>query len=255
MEFMDILSVLFRWGHIVAGILWIGILFWFNWVNVPFAKTIDAETTKKIVPEMFPRALYFFRWGAAWTWILGLLLLMLVFYHGGLMFDEGAAGWGLPSYVMLAVVFLIYPVYDLLSKSSLGKDIRVFGATGFVVVAVISYAMIHWAGFSYRAYNIHIGAMFGTIMAANVWMRIWPAQKKVIPAIKAGTPPDGALFGMAVQRSRHNTYLAVPLVWTMINAHTVVPGANSLFWLLGVIVVGWLAVSLIYNKAGKVKGF
>lgn len=255
MEFMDILSVLFRWAHIIAGILWIGMLYWFNWVNVPFGKTMDGETMKKVAPEMLPRALYFFRWGAAWTWILGLTLLMIVFYHGGLMFDEGAPGWGLPSYVMLAVVFLIYPVYDMLSKSAVCKDIKVIGGVGFVLIAIISYAMIHWADFSYRSYNIHVGAMFGTIMAANVWMRIWPAQKKVIAAIKAGTTPDATVVAMVGQRSRHNTFLSVPLVWTMINAHTVVPGANSLLWLLGVTIVGWFAVSLLYTKSTKVKGF
>ena len=255
MEFMDILSVLFRWAHIVAGILWIGVLFWFNWVNVPFGKTQEPETMKKIVPELLPRALYFFRWAALWTWGLGILVLLLVFYHGGLMFDEGVGSWGLPSYVMLAVVFLMYPLYDALAKSSFGKDIRVFGAIGFVLIAVVSYALMHWAEFSYRAYNIHVGAMFGTIMVMNVWMRIWPAQKKIIPAVKAGTPPDAAFMASAMQRSRHNTYLSVPLVWTMINSHTVVPGANSQFWLLGVILVGWLAVSLLYKKSATVKGF
>lgn len=255
MDFMDILSVLFRWAHIVAGILWIGLLFWFNWVNVQFSKTMDVETSRKVVPELMSRSVYFFRWSALWTWVLGLMLLMLVFYHGGLMFEDGAAGWGLPSYVMLAVVFFIYPVYDLLAKSPVGKDIRVFGILSLLLIAAISYGMIHWAGFSYRAYSIHVGAMLGTIMIMNVWMRIWPVQKKLVPSIKAGTPPDMALFGMALQRSRHNTYLAVPLVWTMINAHTVVPGADSLFWLLGVIVVGWLAVSLISAKADKLKGF
>jgi uncharacterized membrane protein len=96
--------------------------------------------------------------------------------------------------------------------------------------------------------------MFGTIMVANVWMRIWPAQKKIIPAVKAGTPPDAALLARAAQRSRHNTYLSVPLLWTMINSHTVVPGANSPLWLLGVILAGWFGVSLIYGKSTKLKG-
>jgi uncharacterized membrane protein len=155
---------------------------------------------------------------------------------------------------MLAVVFLIFPVYDALAKSPLGKDIRVFGVVGFVLIALIVYAMIYWAEFSYRAYSIHTGVMFGTIMVANVWMRIWPAQKKIIPALKAGMPPDAALVARTAQRSRHNTYLSVPLVWTMINSHTVVPGANSPLWLLGVILVGWFGVSLIFGKSTKLKG-
>ncbi len=89
MEYTDILSVLIRWIHIVAGILWIGLLYWFNWVNIPFAATMDGDTKKKYTPELFPRALFFFRWGAVWTYAAGLLLLMLVFYHGGLMFEQG----------------------------------------------------------------------------------------------------------------------------------------------------------------------
>ena len=254
METMDILSPFFKWIHILAGILWIGLLYWFNFVNIPFAPTMDGETKKKVVPELLSRALYFFRWGAVWTWTAGLLLLLLVFYHGGLMFEQGTKGWGLESYVMVAVTFLIFPLYDAVAKSGAGKNLKVMGAIGFVVTGLIVYLMINWAEFSYRAYNIHVGAMFGTIMVMNVWMRIWPAQKKGIPAIKGGTAPDAALMAQAGQRSRHNTYLSVPLVWTMINAHTVIPGAGSWLWLPGVILVGWLAVTLVYGKSTRVKG-
>ncbi len=254
MESTEILQVLFRWIHIVAGILWIGLLYWFNWVNIPLGAALDGDTKKKMIPELIPRSLFFFRFAAAWTFVAGLLLLALVFYHGGLMFEQGMDGWGVKSIVMLAVVFLFFPVYDAIAKSPLGKDIRTMGAIGFVLVAAVVYAMIDWAGFSYRAYNIHIGVMFGMIMVANVWMRIWPAQKKIIPAVKEGTPPDAALVARTAQRSRHNTYLSVPLIWTMINSHTVVPGANSPLWLLGAILVGWCGVSLIYRKSTKLKG-
>ena len=79
MEVMDILSIVFRWLHIAAGILWIGLLYFYNFVNATFAPTMDGETKKKVVPELMPRALYFFRWGALYTWITGVLLLLLVF--------------------------------------------------------------------------------------------------------------------------------------------------------------------------------
>ena len=252
---MDLLSILFRWIHIAAGILWIGILFWFNFVNIPFAGTMDGDTKKKVIPELMPRALYFFRWGAAYTWLTGFLLLLLVFYHGGLMFEEGKGGWSAISILMVVLSFGMFGIYDQLAKSSLGKNLMVFGAVGFIVTCVMIYLMIEVAEFSYRAYVIHIGAMFGSIMAANVWMRIWPVQKQVIPAIKAGTPPDAALVALAGQRSRHNTYLSVPLVYAMINMHTVVPGSESPAYLLAVILLGWGLVSLVYTKAGKVKGF
>src|SRR5438876_1048897 len=99
---MDFLQVLFRWIHVVAGITWIGHLYFFNWVNAQFAPTLDAETKKKVVPELMPRALYWFRWGAAYTWVTGVLLLLIVYYHGGIMFD-GSGHWGVASFIMIAI--------------------------------------------------------------------------------------------------------------------------------------------------------
>ena len=128
---MDILSALFRWLHILAGIIWIGMLYFFNWVNGPFAGTMDGDTKKKVVPELMPRALFWFRWGAAWTWITGALLLALVFYHGGIMFEDGW-GWGRRAMALVAVTLLAPFVYDFLQKSALGKDPKVFGAVAFV---------------------------------------------------------------------------------------------------------------------------
>ena len=255
MDMMEVLSVLFRWLHVGAGVLWIGLLYWFNFVNTPFASTMDGDTKKKVVPELIPRSLYFFRWGAAYTWITGVLLLLLVFYHGGLMFDEGAEQWTAGSFVMLAIVFLIYPVYDVIAKTEMAKNLKVFGVLAFVVIGIIIVAMIEIGNFSYRGYVIHLGVMFGTLMAANVWMRIWPLQKKIITAVKEGTAPDAALVALAGQRSRHNVYMSVPLLWTMVNMHTTVPAADHWAYLLGVIIIGWLTVTWMYKKAGQVKGF
>src|SRR3972149_10162660 len=94
-----------RWLHVAAGIIWTVLLYFFNFVNAHVAKTYDADSKKKVVPELMPRALYFFRWGAAYTWITGVLLLLLVFYHGGMAF-EGEARWNLATFLMLIVVFL-----------------------------------------------------------------------------------------------------------------------------------------------------
>ena len=79
---MELLSALSRWIHVLAGIVWIGLLYFFNFVNGPFQGTQDGDTKKKVIPELLPRALFWFRWGAAWTWVTGVLLLLLVFYHG-----------------------------------------------------------------------------------------------------------------------------------------------------------------------------
>ena len=134
----------FRWMHILAGVLWIGLLYFFNWVNSAFIPTLDAETKKKVIPELLPRALYWFRWGAAWTWITGVVLLTLVFYHSarggseGLLFATGNT-WSTGAFVMLAVVFLAVFLYDALFKSGLAKNPKVAVSIGFVLIAVILF--------------------------------------------------------------------------------------------------------------------
>jgi len=251
---MPALEALFRWIHIVAGIVWIGHLYFFNFVNGPFAGTMDPDTRKKVVPQLMPRALYWFRWGAAWTWVTGVLLVLLIFYHGREVFP-GIRGFALPDIVMILVTFLAFLGYDALWKSGLGKDIRVGAALCYGLVVVIVLLYVYWAGFSYRGYVIHTGALFGTIMAANVWMRIWPMQRRIITAVKEGTAPDPAWAALAGARSRHNVYMSVPLVWTMISSHTTTPFASSPLYLFVVILVGWGAVYLLYKKAPKVPGF
>ena len=260
---MDLIHPIFKWLHIIAGITWIGLLYFFNWINGHVAATMDGDTKKKVIPELMPRALYFFRWGAAWTWITGVVLLLVIYYHGGLTFDDPDVTWGTWSFIMIAVIFLGVFVYDFLYKSGLASNVRVITIISFLLVGVVVYAMKECAGFSYRSFNIHLGTMFGTIMAFNVWFRIWPAQQKIITAIKNGEAPDGSLVALAGLRSKHNTYLSVPLIWTMINEHTAVfAGGNfgitsSTNWLVLMVIValGWHIVFQIYKKSAKVQGF
>ena len=259
---MNGLEQIFRWMHIFVGVLWIGLLYFFNWVNGPFVAALDADTKRKVVPELMPRALFWFRWGAAYTWGTGVLLLLLVFYHGGLL-SEGQAAWGPGAFVMLAVTFLAVFLYDALFKSPLGKNPKAGAAVGFIGIAVVMCLMSTWGNFSYRGTMIHIGAMFGTIMAFNVWYRIWPAQQRIITAVKKGEKPDPADAAMAGGRSKHNTYLSAPLLWTMIDAHTTyfaggnlgIPAEWAWATMLVIILLGWHIIWHCYKKAGKVKGF
>ena len=259
---MELIHPIFKWLHIIAGVLWIGLLYFFNWVNGHFVATLDAETKKKVVPELMPRTLYFFRWGAAWTWFTGLILLLVVFYHGGLTFDDGG-NWGTSAFVMIAVTFLGVFLYDFIYKSGLASNVRLVTILSFVLVGVVVYLMKEWAGFSYRSFNIHLGALFGTNMAFNVWFCIWPAQQQIITAIKNGEAPNGDLVALAGLRSKHNTYMSVPLMWTMINQHTTaLAGGNfgitsSTNWLVLMLIValGWHIVFQLYKKSAKVQGF
>ena len=259
---MDVLQAIFRWFHILAGIIWIGHLYFFNFVNGPYQGVIDAETKKKSNPELLPRALFWFRWGAAWTWITGILLLLLVYYpgwRGGLMFEDGSSISSAAAIVMILVNLLAFLAYDVLVNLSFAKDLKVLAPVSLVLIAVLLLLDIQVGGFSYRAFVIHTGAMFGTIMAFNVWFRIWPAQQKIIAAVKAGTPPDAALVALAGTRSKHNTYMSVPLIWTMINQHTTAfssrLGIPGWIWLLVFVAAGWWLTSMLYRQAAKVKGF
>jgi uncharacterized membrane protein len=253
MDVMEALKHLFRWIHIVAGIVWIGHLYFFNFVNAAFEATLDADAKKKVVPQLRPRALYWFRWGAAWTWITGILLLLLVFYHGQLVFDMGG-DWNLLAFVMVAVTLLAFVVYDPLSKMEFAKNNKQMAGVSFVLVVLVMLGY-QAAGFGYRAATIHLGGLFGTLMAANVWMRIWPAQQQIIAAIRDGQAPPADKVALAGQRSRHNTYMSVPLVWMMINEHTAVPFASTFpLWPIFFVGLGWGLVMLCYKKAAQVQG-
>jgi len=267
----DAVHPVFKWLHVIAGITWIGLLYFFNWINGHVVATMDADTKQKIVPELMPRTLYWFRWGAAYTWITGVVLLYVIFWDGAMsmgtsvgnnMFDNGTEVTSF-AHVMLLVTFLAVFAYDYLYSSGLIKDVRVMTGVIFLLIAGIIYLMKFNAGFSYRAFNIHLGALFGTNMAFNVWFRIWPAQQKIITSIKNGEAPDGDLVALAGLRSKHNTYMSVPLIWTMINQHTTIfAGGNfgiteSTNWLALVIMValGWHVVWQLYKKSGTIKGF
>ena len=271
---MELLHPIFKWLHINAGITWIGLLYFFNFINGHVAATMDGDTKKKVFPELMPRTLYWFRWGAAWTWVTGIVLLYVIYWRpwegtlsmgesaGNFMFAAGTevTQW---AHIMLLVVFLAVFAYDYLYKSGLAKNLRLVTIISFVLIGGIIYSMKFCAGFDYRAFNIHLGAMFGTIMAFNVWFRIWPAQQQIINAIKNGETPDANLAALAGLRSKHNTYMSIPLIWTMINEHTThFAGGNlgiteSTNWLVLMVMIalGWHIVFQLYKKAAKIEGF
>jgi uncharacterized membrane protein len=266
-QFLALLNPVAKWLHIIAGITWIGLLYFFNFINGHVAAKIDGDTKKQVFPELMPRTLFWFRWGAAWTWITGIVLLYVIFWAGSLSIGESVGNnmfdadtevtmW---AHIMLLVTFLAVFVYDFLYKSALAKNVRLVTIISLLLIFGIEYLMIHCGQFGYRAFNIHIGAMFGTMMAFNVWFRIWPAQQKIIAAIRDGEAPDGDLVALAGLRSKHNTYLSVPLIWTMINEHTVVfsgklCGCTGLVLAI-VIPLGWHIVFQLYKKSAKVEGF
>jgi uncharacterized membrane protein len=266
MEFVQLtLEPIFRWMHILAGIIWIGHLYFFNFVNGPFAATMNPDTKKAVVPELMPRALYWFRWGAAWTWATGVIMLMITFYHGKMVFVGGtAAGWNFGAIMAIAITFLGFAVYDAIQSTSIIADQKMKNYVYFALIALAVFIMSQFGGFGPRGYVIHIGAMLGTAMAFNVWFRIWPNQQQIITAIKNGQAPDASLVAVAGLRSRHNTYMSAALLWTMIDLHTqgflmsvppFKPDQAPELGLLLMIGVAWHVVFQLYKRAGQIKGF
>ena len=257
-EMNNWLQLILRWAHVVAGIIWIGHLYFFNWVNGPLQAKLDGPTKKIVNPELMPRALFWFRWGAAWTWITGLLLAGLVYYHSRIVFEDPSYGnpwlWLAIFVVILVVGFLLY---NAIMKSIANKTVA---AAICLVLFAGAYLLLEYVGkFSGRALYIHMGAIFGTMMAANVWMIIWPYQQRIIRAVKEGTAPDPNDVATAGLRSRHNTFMSVPLIFSMISNHyPTVYGQDPMvrdLILAVVIALGFVAVRMLYGKAPKVQGF
>jgi uncharacterized membrane protein len=248
------MNLVFRWIHVVAGIAWVGHLYFFNFVNAHFVKTLTADNRKLVVPELLPRALYWFRWGAAWTWITGILLLGIVYYMGGVLFEGGAGNMGL-GWLMLLLLIVFPYLYDVAIKVTRGSTVGVM--ISLLLLAALYAICDLVANFGGRALYIFTGSALGTAMAMNVWMRIWPAQRKIIASIKAGSAPDADLVAMAGMRSRHNTFMSVPLVFFMISNHFPNLYGDNLHWAwaAAVLGIGFLAVHLLYGKSAKVSGF
>ena len=243
------LNLIFRWIHVLAGVMWIGHLWFFNFVNAQVAKTYDADSKKKVVPELMPRALYWFRWGAAYTFITGILLLWVVYWAGNAMGNDRMSSYAAGG-IALLVVIVCFAVYDLLWKSM--KNEMAGGVVSVVLFAVVAFAFSRFMGG--RALFIYAGGLFGTIMAANVWMRIWPNQRKIIGGIKGTSPaPDAAVPALAALRSKHNTYMSVPLIFFMVSNHFPTVYGSDVAWVIAVVfaVVGFGIAKFLYTKSAS----
>jgi len=273
------LNLIFRWVHVFAGIMWVGTTYYFTWLDARLSEEEKAIANtnkrgspgevgagsaaqiwmvhsggfyvveKRKVPDLVSRTLHWFRWEAGTTWLSGMALLIVVYYiGGGALVDRDVSDISVGAAIALGVEVLVggWVIYDLMMLSPLGKNEKAFALIAYLMVVGISYGLTRYL--SGRAAYIHVGALFGTIMAANVWMRILPAQKKMIVAINAGRKPDEALSAQAKLRSKQNTFMAVPVVFIMISNHF--PAAtygDQYNWavLAVLILVGWIAAKFI----------
>jgi uncharacterized membrane protein len=256
-----------RWIHVFAGIMWVGQTYYFTWLDGQFGKiekkavaggtdstlwmvhsggfyTVEKQETLGIAPDR----VHWFRWEAFVTWLAGIILLVLVYYMGDGLIDQDVANISKAAGIAIGLGSLAagWVIYDLAVRSALGKSQGAFAVFGLVMTAVAARGLMHV--FSGRAAYIHVGAIFGTIMTLNVWMRILPAQRKMIAAAAAGEKLDASLGAQAKLRSKHNTFMAVPVVFLMLSSHyPVATYGNHYGWevLLALVVVGWGAAKLI----------
>jgi len=191
---------------------------------------------------------HWFRWEAAMTWLSGIVLMFLVYYFSGGLIDPDVADISQGRGIAIGIGVLIFGwvIYDLALRSSLGRSEIGFAIFSLIMTAAFTYGLVHV--FSGRAAYIHVGAMFGTIMVLNVWMRILPAQRKMIAAAAAGATFDPALGAQAKMRSKHNTFMAVPVVFIMLSNHFPVATYGTTFsWqiLVALVLIGWGAAKVI----------
>lgn len=259
------INLFVRWIHVFTGILWIGQTYFFTWLDGRLHE--EEENRKSGEPAQLwmvhsggfyvvekqkaaelSRKLHWFRWEAALTWLSGFVLLVLVYYMGGALVDVDVLDISVGAATAVGVGLLVvgWIVYDLLCLTPLVKHELAFAVLAYILVVGVAYGATQV--FSGRAAYIHVGAMFGTIMAANVWIRILPAQKRMIAATREGKEFDVGLATRAKLRSKHNTFMVVPLVFTMISNHfpTATYGSNYNWIILSALVLaGWIAAKII----------
>ena len=240
---IEFLGMLLRWLHVVAGIAWVGSSFYFVWLdNSIEAPEPDSEAARKGVsgelwavhgggfynpqkyagaPPSPPGTLHWFKWEAYTTWLSGTALLVIVYWMRAqaMMVDPSVAALTSAQAVGIgaACMALSWVVYDLLCRSPLGRSNAALGAVVFALLALLAWELMRLLGG--RAAFIHVGAAIGTIMAANVFFVVIPAQRRMVEAMRRGARPDPADGLRGKQRSVHNNYFTLPVVFLMISNH------------------------------------
>ena len=236
----DWLHLLVRWLHIVFGAAWIGASFYFNWLNNnvrepegPADPGVSGEVWSVhggafyrvlkygVAPEKLPDVLHWFKFEAYLTWLTGIALLALVYYFGaeGFMVDPQVADISHGTAIGIGVAALVasWVVYDLLCKSPLADKRVAFFFVMFALLTAGAYGLSLYL--SPRAAYIHVGAMLGTMMAANVFFVIIPGQRDMVDAMIAGEEPPAHRGRAGALRSLHNNYLTLPVLFIMVSNH------------------------------------
>ena len=223
----EVLHALLRWTHFVGGITWVGLLYFFNLVNVPLQKSIDPDTKKKVNPILLSKALWYFRWGSVVTVLAGLA------YYSMYILSVEARGAGVNGFlylvIWLVIVIVTYAIlFGMYRVPALTADGRILAVAIAVLMIAMSVAVIYILGnagtngkfLGNKSISIGVGGGLGMLMFSNVWSVIWPTQRRAIAAIEKGTPaPSPEEMRRAFLASRTNTWLSLPLLFLMGTSH------------------------------------
>jgi uncharacterized membrane protein len=261
----ELLDVVARWVHVIAGIMWIGNSLLFNWLDRNLREPGEGAELGRIwllhsggfyrvektmlTGQRLPVPLHWFKWQAYTTWLSGALLLAIVYYAAGgaLLLEPGVRGvsGGGAIAISAALILLAWPTYELLWRSPIGRS-RVSGLFGVALIVGIAFLLARV--FSGRPMFLHVGAMLGTVMAGNVVMNIMPSQRQLVAAVNAGAGVDPQLSNRAKTRSIHNNYLTFPVLVLMVSSHFPGVYGHRYAWaLLGVLLVTGAAVRHFLN--------
>ncbi|WP_417842358.1 urate hydroxylase PuuD [Thalassospira sp.] len=264
--FQDWINLILRWAHVITGIAWIGSSFYFVWLDLSLRKRPGMDdgvygeawmvhgggfyhvNKWMVAPAKMPDDLHWFKYEAYFTWLTGFALLVTMYYWSAesYLIDPSVMPMTKWDAILTGLISLVagWFIYDLICKSPIGRKTGTLAIALFI--QIMAFAWIYTHVFSGRGAFIHVGALIGTIMAANVFRIIIPNQKKVVASLMAGEKPDPALGLQAKQRSTHNNYLTLPVLAMMISNHYPMTYAHD---------QAWVVIGLILIVGGLVRHF
>ena len=273
---IEFLGLLVRWLHVIAGIAWIGSSFYFIWLdNSLEPPPPGSEAAKKgvagelwavhgggfynpqkyaVAPAALPDHLHWFKWEAYTTWLSGFALLGLGYWMKAqaMMVDANIATLTTGQAVGLGAVSMVgsWLLYDLLCKSPFGRHDGLLGAVVFGFLTALAWGLAQLLGG--RAVFIHVGTAIGTIMAANVFFVIIPGQKRMVAAMRAGGAPDPGDGRRAKQRSVHNNYFTLPVLFLMVSNHYASTYSHPYNWaVLMLLAAAGVVIRHFFNRRHK----
>jgi uncharacterized membrane protein len=264
-----------RWVHVITGIAWIGSSFYFIALDLGLRKSNDRRQNVHgeewqvhgggfyhvqkylVAPDRLPEHLIWFKWESYSTWLSGFAMLILVYYMGAELYlvDPNVMDMPIWQAILISLASLAFGwiIYDLICKSKFGED-----NTRLMVLLYIILVAMAWGYtqvFTGRAALLHLGAFTASIMTGNVFFIIMPNQRVVVADLRAGRTPDPKYGKIAKQRSTHNNYLTLPVIFLMLSNHYPLAFASQYNWLIASLVfLMGVTIRHYFNSAHAGKG-